>query len=149
MLASIVTAFMRGGDLNRVLKAEVRHRHRLSWNGTAKSKVIYGIAAGVSYLPTVHQDLKPSNSLVNESFEPYLSDFGFSRVVGWNSAPDYFGSVLFMDPERFPPSSEVTLKSDVFSFEMVQRDSPGFHGTQSMSDPSLAQIQYRHAIAES
>jgi serine/threonine protein kinase len=86
MLASIVTAFLRGGDLNRVLEAEVRHRHPLSWNSTAKSKVVCGIAAGVSYLPTVHQDLKPLNILLNEAFEPCFSDFGCSRVVGWNSA---------------------------------------------------------------
>ncbi|GAV90124.1 Pkinase domain-containing protein/LRR_1 domain-containing protein/LRRNT_2 domain-containing protein/LRR_8 domain-containing protein [Cephalotus follicularis] len=75
----------------------------LSWH--ARLRIIKGIANGLAFLHEfspkryVHGDMKPSNILLGENMEPYICDFGLSRLA--NIAEDSMRIQLEgMTPEK-------------------------------------------------
>lgn len=98
----------------------------LDWN--TRMKIAAGAAKGLEHLqsganpPVIYRDLKSSNILLGEGFNPKLSDFGLAkfgpsgdethvstRVMGTHGycAPEYISS------------GKLTMKSDIFSFGVV------------------------------
>lgn len=66
-----------------------RARQRiLTWS--ERYKIIKGIARGILYLhedsrlKIIHRDIKPSNVLLDNDFNPKISDFGMARMVDTN-----------------------------------------------------------------
>jgi serine/threonine protein kinase len=102
----IITPFMPHGDLDRMITAEHSGTPLPGWSPTVKSKCIFGIAVGMSYLhcrKVMHRDLKPANVLFDETFETVIGGFCFARVV---TERDFrrtigIGTRLFMAPEVF------------------------------------------------
>lgn len=72
-------------------KAEISYFRPLSW--ADRVKIMKGIAKGLTYLHEfsprkyVHGDLKPTNILLGNNMEPYISDFGLGRLA--NAAGDF------------------------------------------------------------
>ncbi|CAK9233906.1 unnamed protein product [Sphagnum troendelagicum] len=104
------------GDDKRVLAWRIRYR------------VALGVAEALDYLqngcrrPVIHRDVKPSNILLTENFEPRLSDFGLAKW-GPTNAPhipcnDVFGTFGYLAPEYFM-YGKVNDKTDVYSFGVV------------------------------
>jgi serine/threonine protein kinase len=80
----IITPYLPHGDLAQMIRAERSGTALPGWTPTVKSKCVFGIAAGMSYLHSrrvIHQDLKPDNILFDQNFEPVIQDFGLARVV--------------------------------------------------------------------
>ncbi|XP_048323977.2 probable serine/threonine-protein kinase PBL25 isoform X1 [Ziziphus jujuba] len=122
----LVYEYISGGSLDEHLLDMDKAKKPLDWY--TRIKIAFGAAKGLEYLhttanpPVIYRDLKSSNILLDEQFNPKLSDIGLnkpgpcgdkmpisSRVMGTYgySAPEYARG----DP--------ITEKSDVYSFGVV------------------------------
>ncbi|KAM2511547.1 hypothetical protein PS1_035918 [Malus domestica] len=96
----------------------------LGW--ATRVKILKGLAHALSYLhndctpPIVHRDVTVNNVLLDQDFEPRLSDFGTARLVSANSSnwTHIVGSFGYMAPE-LALIMQVTDKCDVYSFGVV------------------------------
>lgn len=71
----------------------------------------------------VHQDLKPGNIMLDEKNNAYLADFGIARNFRMpQSEGDDFprmGTPLFMAPEQFSKSLQLTPQTDTYCLGLV------------------------------
>ncbi|RWW05805.1 hypothetical protein BHE74_00055903, partial [Ensete ventricosum] len=92
-------------------------------------KVATGVAEALSYLHNgcsnpvvIHRDVKSSNILLTDEFEPQLSDFGLAIWAPTNSTclthDDVVGTFGYLAPEYFM-YGKVSDKIDVFAFGVV------------------------------
>ncbi|KAK9005395.1 hypothetical protein V6N11_042830 [Hibiscus sabdariffa] len=101
-------------------------REPLSWN--RRIKIAVGAARGIEYLhckanpPVIYRDLKSANILLDNDFNPKLSDFGLAKLgpVGANThvSTRVMGTYGYCAPE-YAMSGKLTLKSDIYSFGVV------------------------------
>ncbi|EHA8588454.1 hypothetical protein COCNU_scaffold005310G000010 [Cocos nucifera] len=98
----------------------------LDWN--TRIKIAVGAAKGLTYLhdvanpPVIYRDMKAANVLLDNDFNPKLSDFGLAKLgpVGDNThvSTRVMGTYGYCDPD-YAMSGKLTLKSDVYSFGML------------------------------
>lgn len=88
----------------------------LEW--PVRLEIVKGIAKGLEYLyrdmPSLiapHGNLKSSNVLLTESFEPLLTDYGLVPVINQELAQDIM--VIYKSPE-YLQHGRITKKSDVW-----------------------------------
>ncbi|XP_056850142.1 cysteine-rich receptor-like protein kinase 45 isoform X2 [Raphanus sativus] len=87
--------------------------------------IVMGIARGLHYLHeesglhVVHLDIKPSNILLDEHFQPKIMGFELARLIqdGESEAEStiIFGTVGYVDP-HFYQTFHFSAKSDVYAF---------------------------------
>ncbi len=83
---------------------------------------------------TVHRDIKPANILVNDSGEPFVTDFGLAKGMHSNTSLSITGSIMgtpaYMSPEQATGSlKEIDERSDVYSlgatlYTLVSKKAP-------------------------
>ncbi|KAL1537434.1 non-specific serine/threonine protein kinase [Salvia divinorum] len=98
----------------------------LDWN--MRYSIIEGIGRGILYLHRdsrlriIHRDLKPSNVLLDQDWNPKISDFGMARIFGGNedhgSTARVVGTYGYMAPE-YGMEGRFSEKSDVYSFGVL------------------------------
>ena len=90
-------------------------------------KIALGVARGLSYLHhgcaprIIHGDVSASNILLDNQFEPYLSDFGLAKLVTGNDthvSVTVGGTLGYVAPE-FAKSGKATEKVDVYSYGVI------------------------------
>lgn len=91
-------------------------------------KVALGVAEALDHLhngcslPVIHRDIKSSNILLADDFEPQLADFGLatwtSNASSLMSCNDVAGTFGYLAPEYFM-HGKVTEKIDVYAFGVV------------------------------
>ncbi|XBI60692.1 hypothetical protein VPH35_041591 [Triticum aestivum] len=109
-----------------VLPDDSEKRKDLDWG--RRFKIISGVAKGLQYLhedspvKIVHQDLKPSNVLLDFDYNPKISDFGLAKIFGGNQSKDVTsriaGTYGYMSPE-YAVHGQFSMKSDTFSFGLL------------------------------
>ncbi|XXG60715.1 hypothetical protein AAC387_Pa04g2554 [Persea americana] len=97
----------------------------LTWG--RRYNVAIRVAAALNYLhsgtqPVIHRDVKSSNILLDDDFEPKLSDFGLAIWASMSSAQiacsDVAGTFGYLAPEYFM-YGKVSEKIDVYAFGVV------------------------------
>lgn len=68
----------------------------------------------------IHRDLKPDNIVIKDDSYVKVTDFSISCIDGLgNRKNGISGTPAYMAPESFDDSSEITEKSDIFSFGIL------------------------------
>lgn len=123
----LVYDYLSRGSLEENLHGQSENKNVLGW--VERHKVAVGLAEALDYLhgagnvqSVIHRDVKSSNILLSDDFEPQLSDFGFAK---WASAPtldlicnDVAGTFGYLAPECFM-YGKVSEKTDVYAFGVV------------------------------
>ncbi|KAG2678033.1 hypothetical protein I3843_12G127300 [Carya illinoinensis] len=122
----LVYEYMPNGSLEDHLLDIAPHKKPLDWN--TRMKIAEGAARGLEYLhetadpPVIYRDFKASNILLDENFNPKLSDFGLAKLgpTGDKShvSTRVMGTYGYCAPE-YALTGQLTTKSDVYSFGVV------------------------------
>ncbi|KAF5778233.1 putative protein kinase RLK-Pelle-LRR-III family transcription factor S1Fa-like family [Helianthus annuus] len=135
----LISDFISNGNLASALRG--RTSTVLTW--ATRLKITKGTARGLAYLHEcsprkfVHGDIKPSNILLDNEHQPYISDFGLNRLInitGYDTSCSggFMGGGLsylqptqtkkvnnYRAPEARVSSNQPTQKWDVYSFGLV------------------------------
>ncbi|XP_024023471.1 putative serine/threonine-protein kinase [Morus notabilis] len=115
----LVYEYMKNNNLSRLMLG------LLGWE--ARRKICLGIARGLVYIHEevqphiVHRDIKASNIVLDENFNPKISDFGLSKLFPDNIShitTKVAGTLGYLSPE-YAISGRLTRKSDVYSFGVL------------------------------
>ncbi|KAL4609770.1 hypothetical protein ACB092_08G005400 [Castanea dentata] len=122
----LVYDYVSGGSLEDHLLDIGPDQKPLDW--FTRIRIAFGAAKGLEYLhdkanpPVIYRDLKSSNILLDEDFNPKLSDVGLAKLgpLGDNTnlSSRVMGTYGYSAPE-YTKSCHLTLKSDVYSFGVV------------------------------
>ncbi|KAL3624065.1 hypothetical protein CASFOL_032881 [Castilleja foliolosa] len=119
----LIYNFLSGGNLEKFIQE--RSTRAVDWR--VLHKIALDIANALSYLhdhcvPRVlHRDVKPSNILLDEDYNAYLSDFGLARLLGTSethATTGVAGTFGYVAPE-YAMTCRVSDKADVYSYGVV------------------------------
>ncbi|KAJ0228664.1 Protein kinase domain-containing protein, partial [Hirschfeldia incana] len=122
----LVYDYVPRGSLEENLHGNRKDATSFGW--LERYKVAVGVAEALDYLhnthdpEVIHRDVKSSNILLADDFEPQLSDFGFASLA--SSAAQHVscggiaGTFGYLAPEYFM-HGKVTDKIDVYAFGVV------------------------------
>ena len=80
---NIILEYLPNGSLQTIFSKLLNGKTPNNWNGTIKSKTVFGIACALQHLQNqnaFHRYLTPSSILYDANFEPRLVDFAYSKV---------------------------------------------------------------------
>ncbi|KAF5732790.1 leucine-rich repeat transmembrane protein kinase [Tripterygium wilfordii] len=123
----LVFEYMANGNLFQALRRRIKGgQPELDWYH--RYKIALGAAEGISYLhhdclpAIIHRDIKSSNILLDEYYEPKIADFGVAKLaeksLGVSDNTFLAGTHGYIAPE-LAYTVKVTAKSDVYSFGVV------------------------------
>ncbi|KAL1309708.1 hypothetical protein AAHE18_17G197100 [Arachis hypogaea] len=123
----LVYELMQNGSLEKYIFSP---KESVSLSCEELHTISLGVARGIEYLHNgcdmkiLHFDIKPYNILLDENFNPKVSDFGLARlsptdksIVSLTAAR---GTIGYMAPELFYRNvGAISYKADVYSFGML------------------------------
>ncbi|XP_027931818.1 probable serine/threonine-protein kinase PBL23 [Vigna unguiculata] len=122
----LVYEYMANGSLEDHLLDLPEGVKGLDWH--TRMKVAEGAAKGLEYLhdqanpPVIYRDFKASNILLDEEFNPKLSDFGLAKLGPTGDkkhvSTRVMGTYGYCAPE-YASTGQLTTKSDVYSYGVV------------------------------
>ncbi|KAL4282876.1 hypothetical protein GQ457_16G027990 [Hibiscus cannabinus] len=158
----LITEYATNGNLQTKLHERSGSIPPLSWSN--RFKIILGIAKGLAHLhhsfrpPIIHYNIKPSNILLDEDYNPKISDFGLARLLTKlekHVIGNRFKSALgYVAPELACQNLRVNEKCDVFGFgvlilELVSGRRPVEYGEDNvviLSDHIRVSVEQGNAL---
>ncbi|KAK8312408.1 hypothetical protein V6Z12_D01G039800 [Gossypium hirsutum] len=124
---ALVYDFMSNGSLDKIIFSEEK-RNTLGWKKLFD--IVLGVAQGIDYLhqgcdmQILHFDIKPHNILLDENFNPKVSDFGLAKLYSVDdnivSLTAARGTIGYIAPELvYKNLGGISYKADVYSFGML------------------------------
>lgn len=119
----LIYNFLSGGNLERFIQE--RSTRAVDWR--VLHKIALDVARALAFLhdqcvPRVlHRDVKPSNILLDDDYNAYLSDFGLARLLGTSethATTGPAGTFGYVAPE-YAMTCRVSDKADVYSYGVV------------------------------
>ncbi|KAK1401907.1 Cysteine-rich RLK (RECEPTOR-like protein kinase) 42 [Heracleum sosnowskyi] len=119
----LVFEYMENGSLDTFLYGE--KKGSLSWK--QRVDIIIGIAKGLAYLHEqfhlriIHRDIKSSNILLDDDYQPKIADFGLARLIGDDQShltTRFAGTLGYTAPE-YAIHGHLSEKVDTYSFGIV------------------------------
>ncbi|CAH2033537.1 unnamed protein product [Thlaspi arvense] len=122
----LVYNYLSRGSLEENLHGNKKDPVAFRWD--ERYKVAVGIAEALEYLhdsapqPVIHRDVKSSNILLSDDFEPQLSDFGLAKWASLSTTQiicsDVAGTFGYLAPEYFM-YGKMNNKIDVYAYGVV------------------------------
>ncbi|XP_073007285.1 cold-responsive protein kinase 1-like [Typha latifolia] len=119
----LVYEYMKNGSLDNIIYG--KSETILDWQ--TWFQIIVGVARGLQYLHEdsnlriVHRDIKASNILLDDKFQPKISDFGLARFFPEDQAylsTTVAGTLGYTAPE-YAIRGELSEKADIYSFGVL------------------------------
>ena len=122
----IIMEYAKNKSLSEAIKNAKCGMANPKYDNTKIQIILIGIARAMMILHQkriIHRDLKPDNILLDENFQPLISDFNLSKMCkmgeSYNQSHN-FGTPAYMAPEVFFASEKYNnFKADVFSFGAI------------------------------
>ncbi|KAF9616301.1 hypothetical protein IFM89_029077 [Coptis chinensis] len=140
----LVYEYMKNKSLDLIVYGKTDHF--LNWK--SRFQIILGVARGLQYLHEdshlriVHRDIKASNILLDEKYQPKIGDFGLARFFPEDEAylsTTFAGTLGYTAPE-YAIRGELSEKADIYSFGVLVLE---IIGCRRNTDLSLtSEMQY-------
>lgn len=132
--SALVYEFMPNGSLDKYIFSDDERSPSIGWEKIFE--IALGVAHGIEYLHRgcdmriLHFDIKPHNILLDNSFNPKISDFGLAKLFSKDqsivSISNARGTAGYIAPELFSTNfGGVSYKSDVYSYGMLLLEMAG------------------------
>ncbi|KAG8390399.1 hypothetical protein BUALT_Bualt01G0079300 [Buddleja alternifolia] len=116
-------------------------------------EIALGVARGIDYLhrgcdmQILHFDIKPHNILLDDNFNPKISDFGLAQLYPSDGSAINLtaarGTMGYMAPEMFYKNiGGVSYKADVYSFGMLLMEMAGRRKNMNPFADDMSQIYF-------
>ncbi|KAJ3427865.1 ankyrin repeat and protein kinase domain-containing protein [Anaeramoeba flamelloides] len=115
----LISEFCSGGNLHKYLGSSKRISKK------KKLKIALEIALGIQYLHSnhfVHRDIKSPNILLDQNFDPKITDFGLTKTMNIHNSIDFntvVGTMAWMAPELLRDEKDYTNKVDIYAFGIL------------------------------
>ncbi|KAJ7968534.1 Receptor-like kinase [Quillaja saponaria] len=121
----LVYDYLENNSLDNALLGRKNTNIKLDWG--KRSAICMGTARGLAFLHEelephiVHRDIKASNILLDEDFNPKIGDFGLAKLFPDNIthiSTRIAGTTGYLAPE-YAFGGQLTMKADVYSFGVL------------------------------
>lgn len=145
----LVLEYMANGSLDKFLYGE--KRGTLNWK--QRLNIIFGTARGLAYLheqfhvTIIHRDIKSSNILLDDDFQPKIADFGLARLLPEDKThvnTKFAGTLGYTAPE-YAIQGQLSEKVDTYSFGIVMLEIISGRRCNEMQSESVADYLLENA----
>ncbi|KAG2679579.1 hypothetical protein I3760_11G056500 [Carya illinoinensis] len=148
---ALVYEFLSNNSLDKFISsADVKNQFL---GGDKLQEIAIGIAKGIEYLhqgcdqQILHFDIKPHNILLDQNFNPKISDFGLAKLCSKDqsvvSMTTARGTMGYIAPEVFSRNfGNVTYKVDVYSFGMLLLEMVGGRKNIEVTTENISQVYF-------
>ncbi|KAB2011985.1 hypothetical protein ES319_D09G057700v1 [Gossypium barbadense] len=148
---ALVYEYLPNESLEKFIFAAKGENHVLGWNKL--QDIALGIAKGIEYLHQgceqriLHFDIKPHNILLDQNFNPKISDFGLAKLCSKDQSAVSMtaarGTMGYIAPEVLSRNfGNVSYKSDVYSFGMLLLEMVGGRKNIGVTVENTSQVYF-------